>query len=276
MAGYTKLFGSIVSSTIWNEADHVRLVWVTMLALADQYGRVEASVPGLAHQARVSVELTRAAIIALESPDPDSRTPDNEGRRIAKMDGGWRLLNHGKYREKQDEEAQKARNAERQARHREKTRNAKRNAVSRDVTQNNPIAEAEAYAKASISTKATPPAVTLPAWIPADSWNSFAEMRKKLRAPLTDDAIKLTISKLENLRAQGHDPGAVLDQSVERAWRGVFAVKQENGNGKIGNSRLTASDERNRERARALKEFAGEDDEETHGPGGDALPFAKH
>lgn len=84
-----------------------------------------------------------------------------------------------------------------------------------------------------LRTKATPPAVSeLPEWVPAESWNSFSEMRKRIRAPLTADAVKFTVRSLDKLRKQGHDPAAVLEQSVERAWRGVFEIKQErNGNG---------------------------------------------
>jgi hypothetical protein len=45
---FTKLFSSITESTVWDEPDRVRLVWITMLAMADKHGRVWASVPGLA------------------------------------------------------------------------------------------------------------------------------------------------------------------------------------------------------------------------------------
>ncbi len=95
---FTKLFASITESTVWCESDSTRLAWITMLAMADSRGRVWASVPGLANRARISVEAAREAITTFLSPDPDSRTPDNEGRRIEPIDGGWRLLNHGKYR----------------------------------------------------------------------------------------------------------------------------------------------------------------------------------
>lgn len=76
-----------------------------MLAMADRNGRVWGSVPGLANRARVSVDATRNAIDTFLSPDPDSRTPDFEGRRIEVIDGGWRLLNHEKYRAIRDEES---------------------------------------------------------------------------------------------------------------------------------------------------------------------------
>jgi len=100
MSGYTKLFSTIVNSTIWNEPHEVRLVWITMLATADKNGEVEASVPGLAHLARVTVPECEKALDVLLSPDPYSRTPEYEGRRIEKVTGGWFLLNHGKYRAK--------------------------------------------------------------------------------------------------------------------------------------------------------------------------------
>lgn len=71
-----------------------------MLALRDGRHVVEASVPGLASLARVSVEECREAIQRFESPDPDSRSPDFGGRRIEKVEGGWRILNGEKYRQK--------------------------------------------------------------------------------------------------------------------------------------------------------------------------------
>ena len=46
MAGFTKLFNTIVSSTIWREDSDTRVVWVTMLAMADRDGHVEASNSG--------------------------------------------------------------------------------------------------------------------------------------------------------------------------------------------------------------------------------------
>ena len=38
------------------------------------------------------------------SPDQYSRTQDHEGRRIEAVEGGWRLLNHAKYRAMRDAE----------------------------------------------------------------------------------------------------------------------------------------------------------------------------
>jgi len=147
MPGYTKLFNTIVSSTIWAADAETCKLWVTMLALADRDGLVEASIPGLAHQARISVDKAREGLKQLSAPDPDSRTPDHEGRRIKKVNGGWQILNYDLYRHKYDpdEIREKAAERKRNQRLRDVTRC---HTASHSVTPNHKshdIAEAEAY-----------------------------------------------------------------------------------------------------------------------------------
>lgn len=129
---YSKLFGSILDSTIWQAPDHVRLVWITMLAMKDQDGIVEASIPGLAKRAGVALDMTQAALNTLQSPDPYSRTPDHEGRRIEPVDGGWRVLNHAKYRDKENQEERREKERIRKAAQREKGRRPGRSRAGRD------------------------------------------------------------------------------------------------------------------------------------------------
>lgn len=117
---YTKLFNSIITSTIWMEDDPTRIVWVTMLALADKNGEVHGSPPGLARIAGVSVERCRDALYKFLSPDPDSRTKTDEGRRIAEIDGGWVLLNHSKYRAMASRDEKREREATRKAAYRKR------------------------------------------------------------------------------------------------------------------------------------------------------------
>jgi len=98
-SGYTKLFSTIVASTIWNEDNSTRIVWITLLALSDSDGYVAGSIPGLATLARVSVEECKCALERLQQPDEFSRSPEHEGRRIEVVDGGWLILNRIKYRD---------------------------------------------------------------------------------------------------------------------------------------------------------------------------------
>jgi hypothetical protein len=94
---YTKLFSSITESTVWGEPYATRIVWVAMLAMADKGGCVYGSIPGLARRANVTLGEVETAMASFRSPDPYSRTQADDGRRIEDIDGGWRLVNHGKY-----------------------------------------------------------------------------------------------------------------------------------------------------------------------------------
>jgi hypothetical protein len=100
MAGFAKVFETIVTSTIWCEPDYILRVWIAMLVRADSNGIVEGSLPGFASLARVSDEQMRSACDVLSAPDPNSRTQDHEGRRIQAIEGGWVILNYEKYRQK--------------------------------------------------------------------------------------------------------------------------------------------------------------------------------
>ncbi len=131
---FVKLFGSILYSTIWQTPPHVKIVWITMLVMKDRDGVVEASIPGLAKAAEVTVEQAREALEVLLAADPDSSTPDHEGRRISRVVGGWKVLNHDKYRDKLDLTERREKAAQRVAKHRAKKSS---NAQSRHVTLGN-------------------------------------------------------------------------------------------------------------------------------------------
>jgi len=98
---FTKLDSGIVRSSIWMEPPTTRVVWIAFLAISDKKGFVAASRSGMEHLCNVSHEEFENAMKSLESPDTDSRTPDNDGRRIEKVPGGWTILNYALYREKQ-------------------------------------------------------------------------------------------------------------------------------------------------------------------------------
>ena len=144
MHGFTKLFSTLITSTVWREDDKVRVVWITMLALADRDGVVPASVPGLAALANVDTEDCRSALALLAAPDKDSRTREHEGRRIEEVDGGWKLLNYAKYRElgRSVHRTEYMRVKQQESRDRRKL-------ASTDVNPSQPISEAEAEAKRS-------------------------------------------------------------------------------------------------------------------------------
>lgn len=105
--GFTKLFSSIISSSIWSEDDKTRLVWITFLALADADGFVSGAIPGIAALARMSVEDAERSIIKLLSPDKYSRSQAEQGRRLKSAEGGWLIINYPMYRSRERLEERK-------------------------------------------------------------------------------------------------------------------------------------------------------------------------
>lgn len=146
MTGFTKLFSSIVHSTIWRDEMHVKIVWITMLALANRHGDVLASIPGLADASRVSLDQCLDALKRLSGPDEWSRTQKHEGRRIKEVDGGWNILNYLKYREIRNADERRLQTRAAVQRHR-----AKKKAETITVSHGKPQkAHAEAEAEAEI------------------------------------------------------------------------------------------------------------------------------
>jgi hypothetical protein len=179
---FTKLFSSITESTVWCEPAHTRLTWIAMLAMADHAGRVFASIPGLANRARVPLDDCERALETFLAPDPYSRTPDYEGRRIEPIDGGWRLLNHAKYRALKDEESVKEskRRYINERRAKERSQQGVENVEpSRSLSAHAEAdTEAEAYTEKSKAKATAPPANRghrLPVgWEPSDADVDFA------------------------------------------------------------------------------------------------------
>jgi hypothetical protein len=87
----------------------------------------------------------------------------------------------------------------------------------------------------------TTPRFALPDWIPLEAWNDFLEMRRSLRSSPTEKAKALLVRKLQEFKSEGQDVRVVLEQSVERSWKGVFPVKEPlrgNSNGKLVGTEL--------------------------------------
>ena len=99
MSGFALLWSRILDSSLWvKESKETRLVWITLLAMRDSEGRVMCSVVGLADRAKVTVEECRKAIVVLEGPDEDDSSGVEGGRRIRRVEGGWEIVNHDRYR----------------------------------------------------------------------------------------------------------------------------------------------------------------------------------
>ena len=122
MTSFTKLDSGIVHSTIWVQPHDVLRVWIAMLALANQEGVVRTAAPALAHTCMIPLDRMRDILRILESPDEDSRSDTEGGRRLIKIEGGWWLVNHAEYRRKVSAEEKREADRERVAAKRAESR----------------------------------------------------------------------------------------------------------------------------------------------------------
>ena len=67
----------------------------------------------------------------------------------------------------------------------------------------------------------------LPEWVPVSVWNSWIEYRKSRRLSVSAAAMNGHISLLNKFRNQGMDICAVIQQSIEQGWQGLFALKNQ-------------------------------------------------
>lgn len=120
MKTWTPLWSSIVDSSVWGESKEVKILWITMLAKKDRNGFVEASVPGLARAAVLTLPECEKALKVLESPDPHSRSKAHHGKRVERVEGGWKVLNHLPYRDEMSAQYRREYQRQKQAEYRRK------------------------------------------------------------------------------------------------------------------------------------------------------------
>jgi uncharacterized protein YdaU (DUF1376 family) len=66
--------------------------------------------------------------------------------------------------------------------------------------------------------------LALPDWLSSEAWSDWHAYRNA-RKGWTPKARELSLRTLTELWATGHDPRAVIHQSIERGWTGLFPVK---------------------------------------------------
>ena len=96
----------ITESTLWMRDDDTLRVWIALLSKCDAGGYARVAAPAMAHICRMvktdgtpDVERFERVIDGLCAPDQYSRCSDNEGRRVAVVEGGYVVLSYEKYRD---------------------------------------------------------------------------------------------------------------------------------------------------------------------------------
>ncbi len=146
---FGKVFRSLWQGSLCGKADE-QLVFVYLLANADSDGNAEMVQTIIAHQTGLPLDRVMAAIDNLMATDPQSRSPEQEGRRLLPLgdrNWGWQITNYPKYRAMRDENDRREQNRKAKAGQRGRGKSA-------NVSQGQPqAAQAEAEAEAEAEGK---------------------------------------------------------------------------------------------------------------------------
>jgi hypothetical protein len=95
---FTKLDDGLILSSLMREPPETFKVFIALLSQTgpDGVARISpAALPGLCYLSREQVD---TALDTLRAPDPDSRTKEEDGRRIRDVEGGLYVINYHRYR----------------------------------------------------------------------------------------------------------------------------------------------------------------------------------
>lgn len=154
--GFTKLDEGLAESSVCRHGLDAVGLWALILSrtrpLKGGRGVMRTSPAFFASITGAPIERVRELFAIFEAPDADSRTPDDDGRKLERCDDGWIVLNYSKYREKRDPETRReqTREAMRRLRSREDVSNGEPR-VSQSKPKQKSEAEAEAEGVSSIS-----------------------------------------------------------------------------------------------------------------------------
>lgn len=232
---YSKVFQQIFDSSI--SEDHVvRHVFMDLLVLADRHGCVDMTLKAISRRTNVPLDMVTRCIDVLTQPDPTSRTDTEEGRRLVLLDEhrdwGWKIVNFVEYNAMRNEDARREYFREYKARQRANVQH--KSTVSTKVHRKSTVStNASTYLNTPTNSKQkqAASAFELPDWIAKDSWDGYEEMRRKVRKPMTDRARQMAVKELAGLQARGHPANAVLDQSTQHSWQGLFEIRPNGTNG---------------------------------------------
>lgn len=105
---YVKVFSSMFDGTLATHGPWQAIVtFQQFLVLANPAGIVDMTPEAIARRTTIPLEIISIGIDALEQPDPESRSPVLDGRRIVRLSEsrpwGWQIVNYASYRAMRDE-----------------------------------------------------------------------------------------------------------------------------------------------------------------------------
>ena len=199
-------------------------MFTNLLSHADVYGVVDVHPLAIADETGLPIERVWETLRMLEAPDEQSRSPENEGRRIVKLDGhrawGWQIVNYVKYRTIKNEDDRRAQN--RAAQEKWRNKNKQPSAIVSSVSRDKPMQKKMQKEKESNTGESRAKALTLPIpdWINSEHWNAWHSSPKRKKA--SDAQKTVALGKLAGWRDQGLDYAGALENAAAGGYQGLF------------------------------------------------------
>jgi hypothetical protein len=191
---YGKLFAQMYDGTLGTRGPWEALVtFQQLIILADKHGGVDMTAEAIARRTTIPLEVIKRGLTALQKADPQSRTPDEDGRRIVPLADnrawGWRIVNYDKYRKIRTADERREYLRQYQRDRRAKLKGARKQNVNKSTADNHkqPIAVSsmvEVEAKAELRS-ASPLAGEFPN---PDHASAYERVRAVCRSGVSFDA----------------------------------------------------------------------------------------
>jgi hypothetical protein len=246
MEGWISLHRKIINWEWWDDHNTTRLFIYLLLkanhkdgkwkGILIKKGQLVTSLDGIKNETGLKVQVIRTSIKRLKST---SEITSESTSRFTKIT----LCNYCDYQDEKrvankpiNKQSNKQLTNEQQTTNKQLTTNNNANNNNNDNNDN------KLKGKKSVSTDI----LVLPECINPDVFSEYIKHRRNLKKPMTEHAKKLLIKKLLKFEQSGHNPNAVLNQSIENGWIGVFEIKQENQRNQNGtNQQYLSASERN-------------------------------
>ena len=208
---FVKLFNQILDSSIADDR-RLRHFFTDILLCSDAQGYVMMTEAAISRRIGTTIEEVTWGLAELMKPDPRSKTPDHEGRRIEAVEGsgyGWRVINFESYKSLRSNEDMRDKTKERVRKFRDKK------------------GEIVAVEAKPLAPKREPAPIKLPHGEAfAAAWSRWRSHRSEIKKPLKPT------SELAQLKRLGNTPEglavATIDHTIEMGWQGLRAPEPQN------------------------------------------------
>lgn len=233
---FGKIFESMYDGTLASDGPWQALVtFQQMIVLADQDGVVDMTASAIARRTSIPLEIIQLGVERLMAPDPESRTPDEDGRRITLVEEhrawGWQIVNYAKYRDMRKAEDRREYLRIKQQESRSRRTSTSSTGVNTQSTKINTSTDADTEVEAEVEVEAKKKKATPAPWLTvddlmasgltADTAQGFIEHRRAKKARLTALAWKGFTNEVE--KATGWTNEAAVLKAIARNWTGFEA-----------------------------------------------------